>query len=59
MKDLGELVDKFCDQNNIYRFEGESGLENLEKLIKAIGYESCYFRYGTLLEVFYATIQEP
>jgi hypothetical protein len=39
-KDLGELIDKWMDDNKAYSFEGPRGERNLEKLIKEFGYDS-------------------
>ena len=38
--DLGELLDKFIDDNKLYRFEGHRGAENFKKVVGAIGYRS-------------------
>lgn len=35
---LDELIDKFCDENRIYHFEGQRGVVALSKIINAIGY---------------------
>lgn len=52
MKELSELIDEFCQQEKIYRFEGESGLQNINKVCEALGYRATGFRFGTNLEVF-------
>lgn len=47
-----EIVDKYLQDNNIYHFEGDSGVENLEKLVEALGYKDTGFRFGTPVEAF-------
>lgn len=46
-KDFGELLDDFIDGKC---FEGESGVENFEKVCEAIGYKETGFRYGSPIE---------
>lgn len=46
-----DLIDAFCRKHG-YRFEGDSGLDRLETLIKALGYKSHGFQFGNLIEVF-------
>lgn len=36
-EDFSDLLDKYIDQEKIYSFEG---IENLEKVVEAIGYDS-------------------
>lgn len=50
--DLGDLLEQFCVENRINRFEGDSGLENLERVFSALGYKPHGFRFGTLIEAF-------
>ena len=35
---MQEQLDLFCEQNRIYSFEGERGVENLTTIIQALGY---------------------
>ena len=53
-KDLDELLEEYMDQEKIYRFEGDSGLESLGKIFEAMGYEEHNFKYGSFVEVFLA-----
>lgn len=40
---LDRHIEAFCEQNRIYRFDGERGVENLVTILRAIGYnESPY-----------------
>lgn len=50
--DGSDLVSAFEKENRIHRYEGETGLDNLSKLIEAIGYKAHGFKYGSALEVF-------
>lgn len=52
--DMSELVDQFMDQENIYRMEGEQGIENISRLLEGMGYFEHSFKYGSVLEVFLA-----
>ena len=60
MKDLSELIDDFTEQNQINRFEGEKGTQNLCRVVRAIGYkDSMHYgqfasdgAYGDLFEFF-------
>lgn len=52
--DSTELLDIWCQQNRCYRFEGESGLDNLTKLVEVLGYKEHGFRHGSAIEVFLA-----
>ena len=52
--ELRELIENFCDENQLYSFEGDSGLGRFEKLLTAIGYRPHGFKYGSLIEVFLA-----
>jgi len=49
---LPKLVDTFLDKNQLYHFEGDRGVGNLEKLLKEIGYKGHSFKYGTPVEAF-------
>lgn len=39
-KDLDELVDAWMEHNNAWRTEGPKGVQNFEKLIRALGYHN-------------------
>lgn len=51
---FGELLMEYQEQENIYRFEGTSALESLNKIANAIGYRESRFRFGSSLEVMLA-----
>ena len=36
--EFSELLEKYMDQERMHHFESESGVRNLEKIAKAIGY---------------------
>lgn len=36
--DMTELIEKYCDQNKMYHFEGPRGEQNFEKLVRVLGY---------------------
>jgi hypothetical protein len=36
--DMAELIEKYCDQEKMYHFEGGRGVNNFEKIIKILGY---------------------
>lgn len=36
--EFGELLNKYLDENKMYHFEGNSGVKNLCRLVRAIGY---------------------
>lgn len=36
---MSEVLDKFCEQNNLYCFEGRRGVEALCKIARACGYK--------------------
>lgn len=38
--DMAELVDRFIEQEKLWHFEGGRGVNNFEKIIKAIGYRN-------------------
>ncbi len=39
-----EVVDQFIDENKLHRTEGRKGVENLCRLVRAIGYkDEMYF----------------
>jgi hypothetical protein len=37
-----QLVDKYIDDHQLYHFEGERGVDNFEKLVKQLGYQSVF-----------------
>lgn len=45
-------LEHFLQKNNIYHFEGQSGIENLNKITEEIGYKANSLRWGSSLEVF-------
>ena len=47
---MSEVVDKWQKQQNAYRTEGTSGVENLEKLIKALDVQYNDYRFDCLRE---------
>lgn len=49
-----DLIREFRDQEGLHNLEGERGVQNLEKIIEAIGYKAHGFRHGSLVEVFLA-----
>jgi hypothetical protein len=49
---LSKLIQEFVDDNDLHPFEGDKGVENLNKVARAIGYEPHGFAYGSSLEVF-------
>jgi hypothetical protein len=51
-KDLTVLLEEFCDQERLYSFEGDSGLQQFEKVLEAIGYKAHSFRFGDLIGTF-------
>lgn len=51
-KDLSELLREFVEQEKLWHFEGDSGLEKFEKICTAIGYPGHQFRYGDPIQHF-------
>ena len=49
---LEKGIERYLEQNNIWHFNGDRGIEALNKLIKIIGYDEDGFRYGSSLERF-------
>lgn len=47
-------IEKFCDDNKMYQFEGERGIKNLNKILAHIDYKGHGFAYGSPVEVFLA-----
>jgi hypothetical protein len=43
--DLADLIEKWCDANKLYHFEGERGQRNFEKLVRVLD-----SNYGSLSE---------
>ena len=50
--DFQDVIDEWCGQNRATSLEGDRGLENLNKLAEAIGYEKSPWNFGSPLEVF-------
>ena len=38
--DLASMIEKYCDQEKMYHFEGGRGVNNFEKIIKVLGYSN-------------------
>ena len=38
--DLADMIEKYCDQEKMYHFEGGRGVNNFEKLIGILGYRN-------------------
>lgn len=51
-KDFSDLYNEWCNQEEIHRWEGETGVENFEKFVSAIGYTGNQFRFGSPIESF-------
>jgi len=51
-KEFSELLEEYTDQESIHRYEGNQGLDNLNKICHAIGYRGHGFKYGSSLEEF-------
>ncbi|SRR6266404_6875976 len=51
-KTFAEILEEYQDQEKMYNFEGNSGLEKLNKLCEAVGYRGHQFRFGSSLEEF-------
>lgn len=51
---LGDLLGQYMTENRMHHFEGDSGLEKLEKLFTALGYAGHGFRWGSPIEAFLA-----
>ena len=49
---LADLMDEFREVNKIHSLEGDRGVEGLEKVVKALGYNDTGFRFGTPVESF-------
>lgn len=49
---FSELLEEYKEQEKMYSFEQESGVEKLNKICSAIGYKETGFRYGSPLEEF-------
>lgn len=49
---FSELLEEYKEQEKMYSFEGERGVERLNKICAAIGYKETGFRYGSPLEEF-------
>jgi hypothetical protein len=49
---LEDLIEEYKAVNHLYRFEGDTGVANLNKICKAIGYKGHQFKYGSPVESF-------
>jgi hypothetical protein len=49
---MTDLVDRWLDKHGFHHFEGDSGVERLNKFCEAIGYKESGFRFGSPLESF-------
>ena len=49
---MEELVEKWMNHNNIFCFEGSSGLARFEKLLSVLGVRKHNLKHGSLIEVF-------
>ena len=49
---FSDLLESFINQNKMYHFEGDCGLDHLTKIVKALGYHGHGFQYGTPIECF-------
>lgn len=47
-KDLDEILDRYMQENQLYHFEGESGVEKFKGLLSDLGYDDDRFRNGIL-----------
>ncbi len=45
-------MQNWLDKNDLHRWEGDQGVESLEKVLRKIGYKPDGFLYGTLTERF-------
>ena len=44
---LSKLIEQYCEENKIHRFEGTTGVNNLQKILGVLGYkEGNYFGYN-------------
>lgn len=46
-QNMEDFIDQFLEENKLYRFEGEKGVENLAKVVNALGYKH-WQQYGQL-----------
>lgn len=46
------LLEEFLEQENIHHFEGNKGIQHLNTVAKAIGYDGNCLLFGSPLEVF-------
>jgi hypothetical protein len=51
---MRSLIEKWTEENRVYRWEGERGVKDLERLCAAIGYKENGFRYGDPIHAFLA-----
>ena len=47
-------LQEWLDKNNINRFEGESGMDNLERVMNKCGYKETGLKNGSAVEAFLA-----
>lgn len=52
MENLDDLIEEYRNVNSLHRFEGDSGVGNLNKILQAIGYKEHQFQYGSPVESF-------
>lgn len=45
--DFARIIDRYLDQENLNRTEGQAGVRNLAKLVNALGYQD-FNRYGQM-----------
>jgi hypothetical protein len=51
-RDMNDMIEKWCDENRAHHFEGDTGLENFNRLCVAMGYRENQFKFGSPMEVF-------
>ena len=52
--DNQEIIDRYTDFLKMHRFEGETGVRNLEVLVKDLGYKGDCYAYGDPISSFLA-----
>ncbi len=50
--DGNDLLRKWQEKNRAWHFEGDPGLDKLEKLVEVLGYRNTGFRHGNPIESF-------
>jgi hypothetical protein len=53
-RNMQDLLEEYQAQESMYHMEGESGVADLEKLLKVLGYKGHNFKYGSVIESFLA-----